>query len=107
MADIASKMLHESLIAFAQWDEQAARRIPGEDDQVDHLYNVIYRDLIDLMIAEPRKIDRATYLLWVAHNLERIADRVTNICERIIFVITGELVELDQTDDEMLHRKLG
>jgi phosphate transport system protein len=53
------------------------------------------------MIADPSTIDRANYLLWAAHNLERLADRVTNICERTVFVATGEMVELDQTDDEM------
>lgn len=107
MADIARKMLQESLIAFVHWDEQAARKIPDDDELVDGLYNQIYRELITLMIADPTKIDRANYLLWVAHNLERIADRVTNICERIIFVVTGEMIEMDQTDDESMYRKPG
>jgi phosphate transport system protein len=88
------------LSAFVARDASTARQIPLEDDEVDRLYNQVYRDLLDIMIANPETIDRATYLLWVAHNLERAADRVTNICERIIYVVTGEMRELDRTDDE-------
>jgi phosphate transport system protein len=101
MAEIGADMLHRSLTAFTQRDAQAAREIAQEDDKVDVLYNKVYRDLLDIMIADPKTIDRATVLIWVAHNLERVSDRVTNICERIIFVVTGLIVELDRTDDEM------
>jgi phosphate transport system protein len=101
MADLGLDMLHRALSAFVDRDAQTARSIPLEDDEVDRLYNQVYRDLLDIMIADPTTIDRANYLLWAAHNLERLADRVTNICERIVFVVTGEMMELDQTDDEM------
>ena len=74
--------------------------IPKEDDQIDVLYNLAYQDLLELMIADRENIDRATFHLWVAHNLERAADRVTNICERTIFTVTGELIEFDRSDDE-------
>lgn len=94
MAEKAGDMLARSLDAFHHGDAAQARAIPAEDDEVDALYNKVYRDLLDLIIADPSVIDRATYLLWVAHNLERTADRVTNICERVIFTVTGKLEEL-------------
>ncbi len=100
MVEIATSMLHRALIAFVEGDVEAARAIPKEDDQVDALYNQIYRELITFMIQDPKTIDQANYLLWAAHNVERMADRVTNICERTIFTVTGELVELDVSDDE-------
>jgi phosphate transport system protein len=101
MSDHGLDMLRRSLDAFIRRDADAARKISDEDDIVDDLYNDVYRELIDIMIANPESIDRATYLIWVAHNLERLADRVTNICERIVFVVSGEIMELDKTDDEM------
>lgn len=101
MAEIGVDMLHRSLTAFVERDAETARAIPDEDDQVDNLYNQIYRELLTYMIADPSTIDRGNFLLWVAHNLERMADRVTNICERIVFVVTGEILEMDISDDEM------
>jgi phosphate transport system protein len=101
MSEIGLDMLRRSLDAFVRRDAQTAREISDEDDKIDKLYNDVYRELIDIMIANPQTIDRATYLIWVAHNLERLADRVTNICERIVFVVTGEIMELDKTDDEL------
>ena len=95
MAQKARNMLHRSLEAFVQQDEELARAIPAEDDEVDALYNQVYYELITLILSDPSKVDRATHLLWVAHNLERAADRVTNICERVVFSVTGEIVELD------------
>jgi phosphate transport system protein len=95
MAEKASDMLHRALAAFMERDTDLARAIPAEDDEVDHLYNQVYRELITYILADPRVIEQANYLLWVAHNLERTADRVTNICERVIFTVTGEVVELD------------
>jgi phosphate transport system protein len=89
----ANSMLHRALSAFISGDDKTARTIPSEDDQVDRLYNQIYRDLIQKMVSDPTTIDRATHLLWVAHNLERFADRVTNICERTVFLATGEMTE--------------
>jgi phosphate transport system protein len=100
MAEKGLNMLRRSLEAFVQRDAAAARTIPDEDEEVDRLYNEVYRELLQIMINDPKTVDRATMLLWVAHNLERLADRVTNICERIVFVVTGEILELDQSDDE-------
>jgi len=101
MAEKARDMLHRALEAFVRRDVDLARAIPQEDNEVDALYNQVYRDLLALMMQNPGDIDRATYLLWVAHNLERTADRVANICERIIFMVTGEMVELDVDDPSM------
>jgi phosphate transport system protein len=100
MAEKATDMLHRALDAFVRRDVEAAHQIPQEDDEVDALYNQIYRELLMLIMADPRRIDQATYLLWVGHNLERTADRVTNICERVIFTATGQMVELDQESFE-------
>ncbi len=100
MADLGLGMLRRSLDAFVAQDATVARQIPLEDDQVDHLYNKIYRSLMDEMVRDPASADRANHLMWAAHNLERMADRVTNICERIVYVATGEMKELDTSDDE-------
>ncbi len=95
MASKANDMLHRSLAAFLAQDVAAARAIPKEDAEVDALYEQIYRELITYIMADPKAIDQATRLTWVAHNLERVADRVGNICERIVFSITGHGEELD------------
>jgi phosphate transport system protein len=95
MEQKAVDMLRRALDAFIRRDVALARAIPLEDAEVDALYNQIYRELLTYMMADPRTIDRATPLLWVAHNLERAADRVTNICERVVFTVTGEMNELD------------
>ena len=102
MAAIGQAMLHRALQSFVRRDVALARSIPATDGEVDALYNQGYRELLDIIIADPRTIDRATHLLWVAHNLERAADRVTNICERVVFTVTGELGELDTHTDETL-----
>ncbi len=94
-------MLERALDAFINQDLEAARLIPAGDDEIDALYNRVNLALIALIIENPRVIDRANYLSWVAHNLERAADRVTNICERIVYTITGEFVEFDA--EEPLH----
>jgi phosphate transport system protein len=98
MAEKSRDMLHRALEAFIRRDVALARAIPTEDAEVDALYDQVYRELLIFMIADPRTIDRATHLLWVAHNLERSADRVTNICERVIFTVTGEMMEMDVED---------
>ena len=103
MADLGLDMLHRALLAFVAGDADTAREIPKEDDQIDALYNQVYRELVTYMIADPSTIDRAKFLLWAAHNLERLADRVTNICERTIYMATGEMRELDRSDDELVH----
>ena len=100
MAQKGVDMLHRSLTAFVNEDVGTAESIPVEDDEVDALYNQIYRELMTFVIADPKTIEQANWLLWVAHNLERFADRVTNICERTIFIATGELSEIKSSDDE-------
>ena len=97
MAAKAVDMLHRALTAFMNEDVDAARSIPAEDDEVDALYDQIYRELMTFVIADPKVIERANMLLWAAHNMERMADRVTNICERTVFVVTGEIKELQTT----------
>ena len=101
MAEQGLDMLHRALSAFVARDVETARHIPAEDDVVDQLYNHIHSELMNEMIADPSKIDRINYLVWAAHNLERLSDRVTNICERIVFITTGEMRELDESYDEM------
>jgi phosphate transport system protein len=95
MADKGVEMLRRSLEAFVNRGAEAARRICDEDDEVDALYDQVYRELLTYMIADPTTINRATHLLWVAHNLERIADRVTNICERVVYMVTGRMEEMN------------
>jgi phosphate transport system protein len=100
MAKVATDMLSHAIQAFVEEDADAARKIPQEDEQVDVLFNQVYRDLIELMIKDPSGIEQSNHLQWAAHNIERMADRVSNICERTIFVVTGEMHELEETDDE-------
>jgi len=95
MAEIGIGMLKRSIDAFLKRDAKAAEAICSEDDQVDLLNEQVYRVLLSYMIENPRVITRATYLIWAAHNLERIADRVTNICERIVFLTTGSMHEIN------------
>jgi phosphate transport system protein len=104
MAEIGLSMLHRAIGAFVSGDVETARAIPKEDDQMDDLYNQVYRELLTYMIADPSTIDRGNYLLWAAHNLERAADRVTNICERTLYMVTGEMREFDTTYDEYEDR---
>jgi len=100
MALRATEMLREALDSFIRQDVPAAREIAARDDEVDALYNRAYEQLLDLIIEDPSRIEQANQYLWAAHNLERVADRVTNICERTIFTVTGEMRELDTLDDE-------
>jgi len=104
MSEITVSMLHRAVGAFIASDAETARTIPSEDDEVDALYNQVYRELVAIMFTNPTTIDRANHLMWAAHNLERMADRVTNICERTIYVATGEMREIDTTDDESLAK---
>ena len=99
MATISADMLHRALLAFVNEDIETARLIPAEDDKVDDLYNQVYRELMTYIVADPQNIERANWLLWVAHNLERFSDRVTNICERTIFIVTGNLSEIESSKD--------
>ncbi|GAP11397.1 phosphate uptake regulator, PhoU [Bellilinea caldifistulae] len=100
MAEIAVSMLHRALGAFVSENHVQALAIPKEDDQVDELFNQAYRKIIEAMIANPNLIDHTNLMLWVIHNLERLADRVTNICERTVFSATGELFEIDGMDED-------
>lgn len=100
MAELAVDMLHRSLGAFMEENPNLAYKISAEDDKVDAIYNQAYRTIVDGMIANPQLIDHSNLLMWVVHNLERLADRVTNICERTVFIATGELAEMDTTDEE-------
>lgn len=97
MADLSRKMLGDSITAFIEADAELARDVARRDDEVDMLYNQVYRELLTYMMADPRTINRATHLLWASHNLERIADRVTNICERVVFSITGSLEDIKES----------
>ncbi len=100
MSELAVGMLDKALTAFINEDSQTASQIPYEDDAVDQLYEDIYHLAVNLMMTEPQNVDNANLIMWVAHNLERLADRVTNICERTVFVATGELMELEVDEDE-------
>jgi len=98
MAEKARDMLHQSLDAFVRRDVELARAIPAQDEEIDDLYNQVYRELLTYIMVDPHTMDQATHLLWVAHNLERTADRVTNICERVVFTVTGQMAEMDAED---------
>jgi phosphate transport system protein len=94
MAELTVDMLSRSMDAFINRDIEAAKKIAGEDDLVDNLYDQVFRELLTIMAEDPKTITRATRLMWTAHNLERAADRVTNICERIVFIVTGKMEEI-------------
>jgi phosphate transport system protein len=94
MAEKTANMLHRGLDAFINRDMAAAKQIAKEDDEIDSLYDQVFRELITFMAEDGRTITRATRLIWVAHNLERSADRVTNICERVVFMVTGKMEEI-------------
>ena len=94
MADLAREMLSESLDAFIKRDAPAAKAIAPRDEEMDLLYKAIFDELVEIMAHKPDSVERATYLLWCAHNLERIGDRVINIVERVIFMTTGDMREL-------------
>lgn len=95
MNEKAISMLHRSLDAFIQHDADTARKIVAEDDEIDNLYDQVFRELLTFMMEDPRTITRATRLIWVGHNLERTGDRVTNICERVVFMVTGKMEEMN------------
>ena len=101
MAELGVSMLHRSLSAFVNENMELARKIPDEDDLVDDLFNKSYRSIVNVMVSNPGMIDDASFLLWVVHNLERFADRTVNICERTLFIVSGEMMEMDVSDDEL------
>ncbi|HLI29204.1 MAG TPA: phosphate signaling complex protein PhoU [Chloroflexota bacterium] len=95
MAEKARSMLRRSIDAYVDRDADAARAIAAEDDEIDRLHEQVYRELLTYMIEDPRTITRATYLIWISHNLERIADRTTNICERVVYLVTGQMEDIN------------
>ncbi len=94
MAEIACEMLNASLDSFLARKSKAAKKVAKRDAEIDQLYDQVFRELLTYMLQDPANINRATYLLWVAHNLERIGDRATNISERVVFMKTGKMKEL-------------
>jgi len=102
MARLSIEMLHEGLSAFIEENPVMAQHISQKDREVDALYTLIYRKVVMGMLCNPETIGQANYLLWVAHNLERLADRVVNICERTVFICTGDMLELDDDDEDSL-----
>jgi len=95
MSELGLSMLDRCMKAFLNRDLEAARQVCNDDDEVDALYDQTYRELLLVMIENPRTIQGATYMIWAAHNLERIADRVTNIAERVVFMVTGKMEEMN------------
>jgi len=100
MADECRDMLRLALDAYVRHDIELARAVAARDDIIDNLYNQIFRELLSFMLEDPRTTTRALYLLFAAHNLERIGDRVTNIAERVVFMTSGEMKEL-KTDADL------
>ena len=91
MADKTTDMLRRSLDALVKRDVAAALQVCDDDDEVDALYDQVYRELLTYMLEDAKTIQRATYLIWVAHDLERVADRATNIAEKVIFLVKGRV----------------
>ena len=99
MAEKATTMLRNSMDSLVSRDTIKANQVLKDDDEVDQLYDQVYRELLVFMLQNPQTIQRATYLLWAAHDLERIADRATNIAERVIFLVTGKMVESNKSTE--------
>lgn len=95
MAEKAISMLERCMKAFIERDAETSRQICNEDDEVDAYYDAIYKELVLMMVENPKIIEDATYLIWAAHNIERIADRVTNIAERVVYMVTGKMEEMN------------
>lgn len=98
MAEKTAEMLHRAVNAFVTENADEAAAIPLEDDEVDQMYEEVYQKMTSFIAQDGKDIQRANWIIWVAHNLERVADRVTNICERTIFTVTGEINELKSSD---------
>jgi phosphate transport system protein len=103
MANIVKGMTRSGLDSFINSDIELARQTIARDDEVHQLYQQMFRELLTYMLEDPKNISRATFLLWVAHNLERIGDRATNLCERTIFVATGLMGDLNAGQTGPLH----
>jgi phosphate transport system protein len=100
MAEKGTDMLHRAMTAFVDENELAARALLREDDVIDECYLELYNEAINNVLGDLRNIERTNYIIWAAHNLERVGDRVTNICERVIYIVTGERVLLDSLPKE-------
>lgn len=100
MADKAVDLLHRAMTAFADEDVAMAKTLTQEDDVIDECYSKLYNEAVESVLGDPRNIERANYVIWAAHNLERFGDRITNICERVIYIVTGERPELDSSPKE-------
>ena len=96
MRDVVREMLRDAIDAFIERDADRAEAVAKRDDEVDALYEQVYRELLTFMLGDPRTIDRATWLIWVAHNFERMGDRIQNICERTVYEVRGVLREYPQ-----------
>ena len=94
MGDITLEMINTSLKSFVTRDVELAMKVVSLDSVVDGLYDQVFRELLTFMMVDPKTTNRATRLIWVAHNLERAADRATNICERVVFTVTGKMEEI-------------
>ena len=90
MAEKGVDMLHRAMTTYADEDMNTAALVIADDDIIDACYNSLYTNAIQSVINDPRNMDRANYVIWTAHNLERLGDRATNICERVMFIVTGE-----------------
>ena len=105
MAERATAMLRDSIDALLNRDTAKAQMVVDADDEVDDLYDQVYRELLLYMIEDPQTIQRATYLLWVAHDLERIADRATNIAEQVLFLVDGRDIDVPAVHLRRLHHE--
>jgi phosphate transport system protein len=94
MCEITIEMINNGLKAFIENDSKEAIKVISMDEVVDNLYDQVFRELLTYMMMDPKTITRATRLIWAAHNIERAADRVTNICERVVYTVTGKMEEI-------------
>jgi phosphate transport system protein len=101
MAEKAVDMLHRTMTAFAEEDAETAKTMILEDDLIDEYYSRLYHEAIHSIVDDPRNIERSNYVIWAAHNLERFGDRITNICERVVYIITGERLESESLPPEL------
>jgi phosphate transport system protein len=101
MAEKAVDILHRALTTFADEDMRTATAIIKEDDVIDGCYTKLYYDAVKNVLEDPRSIERANYVIWVAHNLERLGDRATNVCERVIYIVTGERPQISLATGEL------
>ena len=100
MANEAVDMLQAAVKAFVEGDVETARAIPARDDVVDEYFNKIYKGLVKEMLKDQEAVKLANHYQWAAHNLERMADRVTNVCERTLFIESGNIYQLEEIDGD-------